>query len=88
MIETINHPKHYNIGKIEVIDFIEDQKLDFALGNAIKYIARAGHKEDGNIYKTINDLQKAIWYIQHKIDVLNEENSNAEKTNQDSYFRK
>lgn len=58
--ENVLHPPHYNTGKIEVIDFIEDQKLGFHLGNAIKYICRAG-KKDPN--KTKEDLDKAIWYI-------------------------
>lgn len=38
----VDHPAHYNKGKIEVIDFIEDQQLPFHLGNVVKYIARAG----------------------------------------------
>ena len=42
--DNINHPKHYTDGKIEVIDFIEDKKLGFCLGNAVKYISRAGKK--------------------------------------------
>lgn len=41
---AIDHPSHYNRGKIEVIDFIEDQGLSFHLGNVIKYITRAGSK--------------------------------------------
>ena len=57
------HPKHYNMGNIEVKDFIRDQKLGFSLGNAIKYICRAEHKE-----KKIQDLKKAIFYIQDEID--------------------
>ena len=64
MIEHVNHPAHYNTGKIEVITVIEDWDLDFSLGNAIKYIGRAGHK---NPDKIIEDLEKAIWYIErHK----------------------
>ena len=65
--EAVSHPKHYNVGKIEVIDFIEDKKLNFSLGNAVKYIARCQHKVGGT--KRIEDLEKAIWYIQHQIDV-------------------
>lgn len=61
---TVNHPSHYNLGKIEVIDYIEDQDLGFCLGNAIKYISRAGKK---NPDKEIEDLEKAIWYIQRRI---------------------
>lgn len=67
MGDPVNHPSHYTDGKIEVIDFIEDKKLDFHLGNAVKYISRAGKK---NPEKTIEDLQKAIWYINRKIETL------------------
>jgi hypothetical protein len=59
-VESVNHPSHYNQGKIEVIDFIQDQKLDFCLGNAIKYICRAQHKG-----KAKEDIAKAIWYLQN-----------------------
>lgn len=62
--EFVNHPNHYNTGKIEVIDFIEDQKLGFHLGNAVKYICRAGKKDPR---KTKEDLEKAIWYIERYI---------------------
>ena len=68
--EAVNHPNHYNTGKYEVIDVIEDWKLDFCLGNAIKYIARAG-KKDPN--KTIEDLEKAIWYTNRRIEELKNE---------------
>lgn len=50
---VIDHPSHQNRGKIEVIDFIEDQGLSFHLGNVIKYIARAGSKGD-----KLEDLKK------------------------------
>ena len=56
--DHVKHPSHYNKGKIEVIDFIKDQKLDFCLGNAIKYICRADHKG-----KPKEDIQKAIQYL-------------------------
>lgn len=59
--EFVNHPSHYNTGKIEVIDFIEDQNLNFHLGNAVKYICRAGKKDPSKIKE---DLDKAIWYIE------------------------
>lgn len=55
----INHPSHYNTGKIEVIDFIEDQQLGFHLGNAVKYITRAQYKGDPE-----SDIKKAIWYLE------------------------
>ena len=64
---NVNHPSHYTDGKIEVIDYIEDKKFDYCLGNAIKYISRAGKK---NPDKTIEDLEKAIWYIQRRIKQL------------------
>lgn len=62
MVELVNHPNHYNTGKYEVIDVIEDWQLNFNLGNAIKYIARCNHK--GN--KT-QDIKKAIWYLEREL---------------------
>lgn len=54
---------HYRTGSIEAIDVIEDWDLDFNLGNVVKYISRAGHK-DGNtreqdLYKALNYLHRA-----------------------------
>ena len=63
--ETVNHPNHYNIGGIEVIDFIESWNLGFSLGNAIKYIARAPYKNN-----ELEDLKKARWYIDREIQRL------------------
>lgn len=60
MSDAVNHPSHYTDGKYEVIEFIENWGLGFHLGNAVKYISRAGKKEPE---KTIQDLEKAIWYI-------------------------
>ena len=65
--DNVNHPSHYSSGSIEVIDFIEDKELGFHLGNAVKYISRAGRK-DAN--KTIEDLRKATWYINRQIQIL------------------
>ena len=70
MSNAVNHPKHYNTGKYEVIDVIYDWQLDFSLGNAVKYIARAGKKDQS---KTIEDLKKAVWYIEHEISLLSEQ---------------
>ena len=66
MKENVNHPNHYlkDTGH-EVIDVISAWELDFALGNSIKYIARAGRKNPEN---TVEDLKKAIWYINYKIN--------------------
>lgn len=62
-MNNVDHPSHYNKGKIEVIDAIEDWGLNFCLGNAIKYIARCNYKKD-----KIEDLNKAIWYIKREIE--------------------
>ena len=62
---AVNHPSHYNRGKIEVIAFIEDQQLNFSLGSAVKYICRAGFKDN-----VIQDLQKAAWYVNREIERL------------------
>ena len=63
--EMVNHPSHYNMGKYEAIDVIEDWNLGFNLGNALKYLSRAGHKDD-----IIQDLKKAKWYIDREIQRL------------------
>ena len=63
--EMINHPSHYNQGKYEAIDVIEDWQLNFNLGNTVKYISRAGHKDD-----IIQDLKKASWYLDREIKRL------------------
>lgn len=73
--DSVNHPSHYTDGKIEVIEYIEDKKLDFCLGNAIKYISRAGKKDKT---KEVEDLEKAIWYINRKIKEIQETNINIE----------
>lgn len=65
--DAVNHPSHYTDGGIETIDFIEAKKLPYHLGNAVKYISRAGKKDQN---KTIEDLQKAAWYIERYIKVL------------------
>lgn len=63
MTETINHPDHYAKGRnYEPIDVIEDWELGFCLGNALKYISRAGRKDD-----FLNDLLKAKWYLEREI---------------------
>lgn len=74
--DNVNNPSHYTDSKIEVIDYIEDKKLGFCLGNAIKYISRAGKKHDSDKSvreKEIEDLQKAIWYINRRIYELENE---------------
>ncbi|HET9131161.1 MAG TPA: DUF3310 domain-containing protein [Terriglobia bacterium] len=65
--DSVNHPAHYNAGGIEVISAIEAWGLGFCLGNTVKYIARAGKKDPA---KTIEDLQKARWYLDRHIECL------------------
>lgn len=65
--DPVNHPAHYTSGKIEVADFIADKELDFFLGNVVKYVARAGRKV---VEKTVEDLEKARWYLNRKIVML------------------
>ena len=67
MTDMVNHPDHYTDGGIETIDFIEAKKLPYHLGNAVKYISRAGKKEPE---KTAEDLKKAVWYINRYISKL------------------
>lgn len=73
--DRVSHPGHYTWLKelcgVEVIDIT--RHMDFDLGNAIKYILRCGHKEElgySNKEKTIEDLQKAIFYLNDKIKML------------------
>ena len=68
MRENINHPKHYGgDNTYEAIKVIEAWNLDFTLGNTVKYIARAGKKDKA---KEIEDLKKALWYLDRKIKTL------------------
>jgi hypothetical protein len=62
--DLVNHPPHYKAGGIEVIDFIEAKDLNFRLGNAVKYISRAGKKDSD----PVQDLEKAAWYLKREID--------------------
>lgn len=65
---TVDHPGHYG-GKdntYEAIKIIEAYNLNFSLGNAIKYIIRAGKKSSN----AIEDLEKAKWYVQRQIEFL------------------
>lgn len=74
-MDKVHHPSHYTWLKelcgIEVIDIT--RHLDFDLGNVIKYTLRAGYKsEEGysEADKTIEDLQKAIFYLNDKIELI------------------
>ncbi|WP_204206406.1 DUF3310 domain-containing protein [Mammaliicoccus sciuri] len=66
--DNVNHPSHYNFGDIEVVDFIEqvtkhyNSDVAYHIGNAIKYISRAPHKNGKE------DIAKAKWYIERAFD--------------------
>lgn len=60
-------PDHYQRGVIEVWDFIADQKLDYFLGNVVKYVCRAGYKQ---YEEEMDDLLKAKAYIDKKIQLV------------------
>ncbi|MCD8204723.1 MAG: DUF3310 domain-containing protein [Coprobacillus sp.] len=69
----VDHPTYYqnNASGIECIDVIED--FDFCTGNAIKYLWRCGKKKESGMddkEKQIEDLKKAIWYIERKLKKL------------------
>jgi len=64
MSDSVSHPSHYNSGKFEAIDVIEDWDLGFNLGNTVKYISRAGKKDPD---KHLEDLKKARWYLEREI---------------------
>jgi len=67
--EMVNHPVHYGgeNNLYEAIKVIEAWELDFHLGNTVKYISRAGKKGTD---KELQDLKKALWYLQRKIENL------------------
>lgn len=70
-MSSVDHPAHYGGNSIyETIKVIDAWNLDFCLGNAVKYISRAGKK---NPDKEIEDLKKAVWYLEHKIESLERE---------------
>lgn len=75
-MEKVNHPKHYNKGKIEVIEAIEDWDLNFSEGNVVKYVAR--HRFKG---EPLEDLKKARWYLERLISNL--ESKSQEHTSGD-----
>lgn len=66
-VSAVNHPAHYGGGDnpYEAIKVIEAWGLGFCLGNTVKYISRAGKKDD-----IVQDLEKAAWYLQREIQRL------------------
>jgi len=68
MADAVNHPSHYGGDTTyEAIKVIDAWGLGFALGNTVKYISRAGKKDMG---RTVEDLEKARWYLDHEIERL------------------
>jgi hypothetical protein len=67
LADEVNHPSHYTQGKIEVLDFIEDQNLNYHIGNVVKYCCRAPYKGD-----ELKDLKKAAVYLNRRIRILSE----------------
>ena len=63
--DAVNHPAHYKVGGIETIDFIEAKKLNYNIGNVIKYLTRADHK--GNRKQ---DLETAKWYLERELSTM------------------
>ena len=78
--EKVKHPSHYTEGrKFEPKDVIRDWKLNFNLGSAVKYVSRAGRKDD-----IVQDLKKAQQFIQFEIDAIEAERAKkAEKPKKD-----
>ena len=62
--DVISHPAHYTQG-IECMDYIESHRLNYARGNIIKYVTRAGLKDAS---KEVEDLEKARWYLDREIE--------------------
>jgi hypothetical protein len=77
--DNVHKPSHYTEGrKYEPKDVIRDWGLDFNLGSAVKYIARAGRKDD-----IVQDLKKAKEFIQFEIDAIEAEREQAVKPKSD-----
>ena len=72
-IDNIN-PLHYQQGKIEVIDFILDQKMSYLIASATKYLCRFPHKHSAGEGR-LDALRKARWFIEKQIEeIIKEEN--------------
>ena len=79
--DNVNKPSHYTEGrKLETIEVIEDWNMNFRLGNALKYISRTGRKDPA---KAVEDLRKAVWYIEREISSLEGEQTPYSVTYED-----
>lgn len=77
------NPDHYKQGSLQVIDVIDNWNLNFNKGNAVKYILRAGKKEEegySTTEKAIEDISKALWYLEHELNTL-------KRLNNETYFK-
>ena len=66
--DAVDNPSHYCGTKYQVINFIEDWGLGYCLGNVVKYICRAGKKYIGDKQKELQDLEKAKWYLERRLE--------------------
>lgn len=74
MPDPVNHPSHYNSGKIECIEAIEAMQpigapgADFCRGNTVKYLWRLGLKDE-----SLQEVRKAQWYLNRLVSILEKE---------------
>lgn len=66
------NPDYYEKNGLEAIDYIEAHSLNFNLGNVVKYVTRAGHKDGEDI---VTALEKAQWYLSHEIESIRKRNA-------------
>lgn len=84
MSDNVNHPSHYCDGrKYEPVEVILDWDLDFLLGSAVKYISRCGRK--GTPDDAVEDLEKAVWYIQKRIAIMRAGSGAVEPSEDDQH---
>ena len=69
--DPVSNPSHYTgNGRIQPIKYIQDKSLNFARGNVVKYVTRAGHKPEGDKKQELEDLRKARQYLDFEINHL------------------
>ena len=80
----MDSPSHYTRGSIETWDYIRDQGLNYHLGNAVKYISRAGHKSTES---KVSDLKKAIHYLENELQHTTLQDEESERSSNRIPFR-
>lgn len=84
MTDPVNHPKHYNVGRIETINYIDQICAHYpgdeasSIGNVFRYISRAPHKKN-----KLQDLHKAAWYLNHAIGRVEAKEGESTASNAD-----